>query len=653
MINLSTLLHYFFLCLGWIDFICGFPIQWEAFSEEGCVFHHAGYYSPYSRISEVHEELLKELTANYLSYFLTPANTWGYQPSNLDYMEHNPRFQLKNGCIIFLLFEPNVQNIAFALSDSGYGVNLEALFFIFWTDEWYNSTVNYPGGWWSWDIGFTDSRILFIIDGRQEIGLFCYFCDTDERVQFLHSTPSETFTLSSVKKAYDQLNRNVRTNYVTIGNFYIDFSAQCTYDTVRLYAEVDKCVTERFLIEILQDTFNFSVQHTNMNYHSLFSLPAVNRDHHMLIFVGPLGRGRFFNNTKQYVLNSTVSYLLYCVDTAERESIFTTLLTPFAPFDYYTWTLILAVTISFILLIRPRNHILYWTIILRISPPFSSVKEIRRSWNDSMSTAFLVFLLASWSLMSSNLLTNYYEGFISSEIMVPLPQKTISTFTELLQRGYKIVLPGEENKIYEALERFKFRFESPELKPYAHRAFENLSWDHQVLDYVFFNPGKKSTYQYLGELGSSMEYLRGMQMGRKAKSVECHVIPEIYGSDDNSWMFLFHMSSKFYECMGWISSSGIIDFLQSLRIHFRVQLKRLINRQGGFSFDEEKEHGLTIEADSKLIFVFLIYCFMIIMSFIVFIVECRLLLNRANTLIMVKYLVEKLKKVESQLEQGK
>jgi hypothetical protein len=188
----------------------------------------------------------------------------------------------------------------------------------------------------------------------------------------------------------------------------------------------------------------------------------------------------------------------------------------------------------------------------------------------------------------------------------------LKTFGELLLAGFAVVLPGgSESQVKEAYRNNESFFKDPVFEPFKNnnKAFEFIDSSIEIIEYLLFNPGTKSTYQYTSELESSLEHIKGRKYYMNISSVECYCVPEVYETFRSWWMFLFHMSSTFTQGINYIAASGVMDFRQKIRIYFRVLERKLwtgIERKKSNVGEESKVLPLNLRQDSKLVAVFII-----------------------------------------------
>jgi len=290
-----------------------------------------------------------------------------------------------------------------------------------------------------------------------------------------------------------------------------------------------------------------------------------------------------------------VKYFLYCTKKPERESfsfLFWTI-----PMDNWTWASLGLATVS--LTIMLRGH--WFEIIAILMRQFCSVLDKKKM--------LIIFILATI------LFTYGYEGVISSFVTVPPPFKIFNTLKELLDGKYKIMISrydrGGDKYFNTDIYHPMFKAENIKLnRSNMGLYFQPMRGSESYYGNIL--PNCNLTIAYTPELLDFWEYVMWKKHGNRG--IRCYRASKIAGPLIRAKYTLFGVyHSHVMRALQVLFESGVLE----MYTNFNVFVKSLYPRRlfEILEYEDGKPAPFTMN-DSKLLSIFLIWGFGLLVSFL-------------------------------------
>jgi hypothetical protein len=156
----------------------------------------------------------------------------------------------------------------------------------------------------------------------------------------------------------------------------------------------------------------------------------------MVLLIGPVSIPTPQQTCKVFLFNTTVDRLFYCQNKYGEFRIFELLATLTQPLQIPVWVSLMISTILIILVLKVEDPLALIGVIVGQS----GVTRVKRSKSGKTET-FRNILLVIWSLLISTSISFLYNGLLTADMLVPVPDKVIETFKQLILSGFKIAYP--------------------------------------------------------------------------------------------------------------------------------------------------------------------------------------------------------------------
>ena len=142
-------------------------------------------------------------------------------------------------------------------------------------------------------------------------------------------------------------------------------------------------------------------------------------------------------------------------------------------------------------------------------------------------------LLVFWSLLASSLISSLYEGIMTSEMVVPVPDKIILTFSEMLATKYKLVVQGSPDNtiVHDRIGYYAWKYKAIGLQINRKPANESIifnpaytAWDKCV--HLVKTAGKTARLYAEYEIDYTLQVLKLVCNSLEDVNTRCYVIPE-------------------------------------------------------------------------------------------------------------------------------
>lgn len=628
--------------------------------EKGCAVHIANFMSsPDSGIQadnstsilssdlmrigsmESYDLILESVNVNYIHHSFTDPKLWSDKHAYLDTFLPSLHYKI-SGCITFLIINPTVSQITDSIEHSGFFLEPSTLFLVYVSQNWFTKAqyprvqighdagINDDGNsisfaWFNPRILFSDVTIVFLIGGPSdlptvEFGLFCYLCK-DKLFMLEKVAVNQVWT--ELYKKYRELNNDLLGENVAVENaWWVDNGVRCDpFQHGKRWNEFTCFPHGRIILNFLIRKFNFSVIFPTSDEVSaslIYSPPYFGSKHTMVILPGPYSRSYPHNYSNSLFYNTSTDRLFYCANIHESShgimNLFATLTQPFQP---TVWMSLVGSTGLMVLVVKPKDPIRFLSII---------VGQGYLALLPGKGKRFRYCLLIFWSLIISTSISFLYDGLLTADMLVPVPDKVIGTFKELVLRGFKIGYMLDYD-LSEARKWYEENFRRNDIMDKLNDAFVNVKFDNTIYELVVNMSGKLSIFREEIEIEIALPKIRE-QVWKFKKPVKCNMAGEplypLTGMVTYSSIFIFHMSRAFQKAMTHMVEAGLLNELTKISIWQNSKLPKMpwereLNNKNFF-----KPAGLT--GDSKIPVIFLLFVFGL--SFAVFTILGELIVRK-------------------------
>jgi hypothetical protein len=147
--------------------------------------------------------------------------------------------------------------------------------------------------------------------------------------------------------------------------------------------------------------------------------------------------------------NTSSERLFYCVDkyAANSAASFDLLMQPFTS---ELWITLAVSTVLLIIVLKPKDPLA----VLGVIVGQGYTPKLHIGYGPGNSETVRAGVLVMWSLLISTSISFLYNGLLTADMLVPLPDKVIGTFKELILSGFKIAYM-DTNPISNGMEWYK------------------------------------------------------------------------------------------------------------------------------------------------------------------------------------------------------
>ncbi|OXA54441.1 hypothetical protein Fcan01_11626 [Folsomia candida] len=576
---------------------------------------------------ESYDLILESVNLNYIHHSFTEPKLWSDKRKDRETLVPSLHYKI-SGCVTFLLIRPTSRQIGDSIEHSGYFLEPSALFLVYVRHDWFKKQrssraagIRDEGKSMTWidpHVLFSDVTIVFLIIGGEpsdlKVGLFCYLCK--EKVFIVGKVEMDQGWTNLYRK-YRKLNQDLLGENVAVEYSWWIEEEGVNCDPFQHGTRWNNftCFPHgRITLNLLMRKFNFSATFPKEVSSSLvYSRPFFGPKHNMVILPGPYSRSYPRNYSKSLFYNTSTDRLFYCTDKYESSqgmlNLFGTLT---HPFELPVWTSLVASTGLMVLVVRPKDPVRFLSIIVR-----QGYLVLRPGKGKRFRYRLLIF----WSLVISTSVSFLYEGLLTAEILVPVQDKVIGTFKELILKGFKIGYMSDHN-LSEAMRWYVENFRKYGIMDKLKDTFVSVKFDKTIYEAVVNMSGKLAIFREEIEIEAARPKIR-QQIWRLKKEVKCYMSGDpLYprtGMVAYTSIFLFHMATAFHEAMTYVVEAGILNELMKITIWQNSKLPKMPWERELNSKNVFKPAGLTY--DSKMPVIFLLYVFGVIFAGFVLLVE--------------------------------
>jgi len=409
-----------------------------------------------------------------------------------------------------------------------------------------------------------DSRIsFFILDNTGvTVAIPCQHCETERMMRVSKIADTEQTSLDSLRHWVDETKGDLQGAHVPVTDTsYSEFGpifTACKGLSIGNFEQECDSRPQRVITRILSQKLNFTVRVYTSGY-MLYNRQWTG------VFAGVFHRcDTIGTKAKQYFSNIGKAHLIYCENHVDTESVsWFSMLHPM----YMEVRVVIVLDIAFltaVLLVATREMArqakpngLQWALLLLPAPFFRQpIPTIPKSLN--FAALFLLFL---WCCTMSTTLSANYEAVMTSQLVVPLKDKSIQTFKELVLCGFKLVWPGGEGVNLAMATHFRWKFKDKDIRSYNETVIISTLHDTEEaqLRHLVETAGNTTRLYAAIEIEYILRNLN-LVMARnhtRFKGTKCFAQTEIFEMKEDTWYFKNYMANSYMKIMSDIAQSGI------------------------------------------------------------------------------------------------